>query len=119
MAGSLQAYVSATHKQVASTFAGISANRKESGNSAATTRIIGGADIYEGDFGTTTFIPHAYGLTRDMLLIDPSMVAVAIADPFKDVPLAKTGDNERYLMTIEAALHMRNERAHGVVADLT
>lgn len=112
-----QAYMGATHKQQFSAFTGIADIRATvSGKSQAT--IYGAADVYVNDFGDLTLIPHPYGLTRDFLAIDPEYWAIGTLRPMKTVPLAKTGDNERFLMTAEKTLISRNERSSAVVADL-
>lgn len=113
-----QAYMGAVHKQQFSAFTGIADIRANvSGKSQAT--IYGAADVYVNDFGDLTLIPHAYGLTRDFLAIDPEYWAVGTLRPMKTETLARTGDNERFLMTAEKTLVCRNERASAVVADLT
>jgi hypothetical protein len=112
-----QIYMGPTHKQQFSAFTGIASIRKDVGSGQAT--IVAGAEIYVGDFGELVAIPHAYGLTRDAVLVDPSMAKVAQLDGYKSTPLAKTGDSERFLMTSEACLEVCNEKAHAVVADLT
>lgn len=113
-----QAYMSGTHKQQFSAFTGIADIRAEvSGKSQAT--IYGGADVYVSDFGSITLIPHAYGLTRDCVLVDPKMAAIATLDGLKSKALASNGDNEKFLLTMEKGLVIKNEKAHGVVADLT
>lgn len=113
-----QAYMSGTHKQQFSAFTGIASIRKDVGGDKQAT-IIGAADVYVSDFGNLTLIPHAYGLTRDCLLIDPEMVAVATLDGVKTAALAKSGDSEKFIMTMEKALVMKNEKACAVVRDLT
>lgn len=113
-----QAYMSGTHKQQFSAFTGIADIRANvSGTSQAT--IYGAADVYVSDFGSITLIPHPYGLTSDCLFIDPKMWAVATLRGVQSKMLAKTGDNERFLITAEKTLVSRNEKASGVVADLT
>jgi hypothetical protein len=113
-----QAYMGGTHKQAFSAFTGIADIRSEvSGKSLAT--IYGAADMYVSDFGSITLIPHPYGLTRDALFVDPKMVAVATLRPVNSKALASSGDNEKFLLTTEKTLVVRNERGLGVVADLT
>lgn len=113
-----QAYMSGTHKQQFSAFTGIADIRTSvSGTSQAT--IYGAADVYVSDFGSITLIPVPYGLTRDCLLIDPKMWSVATLRGVQSKPLAKSGDNERFLMTAEKTLTSKNEKASAVIADLT
>jgi hypothetical protein len=112
-----QIYMGPAHKQQFSAFTGIASIRKDVDKGQAT--IVAGAEIYVSDFGELVAIPHPYGLTRDAPLVDPSMVAVAMLDGYKTMTLAKTGDNERFMLTAEACLEVRNEKGHAVAADLT
>lgn len=113
-----QAYMSGTHKQIASAFTGIADIRATvSGSSQAT--IYGAADTYVSDFGPITFIPHAYGLSRDVLLIDPSGWAVGTYSGVQTVKLAKNGDNERWMTVAEKMLICKNEKQGAVIRDLT
>ncbi len=110
-------FLSATHKQQFSGFPGIADIRIAAKESSQAT-IIGGADVYVGDFGKLTAVPTPY-LSRDVLLIDPKLWAVATLRPITSTMLAKTGDNERFLIRGEKTLVSRNEKGNGVVADLT
>lgn len=113
-----QIYMSGTHKQQFSAFTGIADIRGTvSGTSQAT--IYGAADVYVGDFGTLTAVPHPYGLSRAAVLVDPKMAAIATLDGLKSKELASSGDNKKFLLTMEKGLVVRNEKGHGVIADLT
>jgi len=113
-----QAYMGGTHKQQFSAFTGIADIRADvSGKGQAV--IYGAADVYVSDFGAITLIPHPYGLTRDCLFIDPSMVAVGTLRPVESKVLASAGDNEKFLLVTEKTLVVRNQKGLGVVADLT
>jgi hypothetical protein len=104
-------------KQKASAFAGIAAQRYMAPGDQPTT-IIGAADVYMGDFGTLSIVPDRFMRTRDALLLDPEYAALAYLRPFATNDLAKTGDSEKTQLLAEFTLEMRNEAAHGIVADL-
>jgi hypothetical protein len=105
-------------KQTASGFAGIAQLRfNAQGNKPAT--IIGAADIYVSDFGNVEIVPNRFMRSRDALVIDPRYVGVAYLRPFKTEPLAKTGDAEKRLLVVEWGLKVHNEKAHGIIADLS
>ena len=104
-------------KQKVSAFAGIAAQRYQAPSDQPTT-IIGAADVYMGDFGTLSIVPDRFMRTRDALLIDPEYAALAYLRPFATTDLAKTGDSEVTQLIVEYTLEMRNEAAHGIVADL-
>jgi len=107
-------------KQVFSTFAGIAVNRVDNSPSSTGVSIIGAADVYQGDFGRLTAIPHPYGMrNRTVLGIDPRRARKAILRGMRNWELAKTGDTEKRQMLEEYTLQCDNELAHFVVADLT
>lgn len=110
-------FMGGTDKQAFSAFTGIADIRVDAKPGKQAT-IIGAADVYTGDFSNITLMPHQYGLTRDMLFIDPDMWAVATLDGISTVPLSKTGDSDRFIMTMEKTVVCRNEKANAVVADL-
>jgi uncharacterized protein DUF5309 len=112
-----QLYMGPSDKQVFSTFTGIADIRADaSGGKMAT--IYGAAEVYVSDFGSLTAIPHAYGLTRDVLGLNPKMAAVSTLDGLKSAALAKTGDSEKFLLTMEKGLVIKNEKAHFAIRDL-
>jgi hypothetical protein len=113
-----QAYMSASHKQIASSFTGIADIRSEvKGTNQAV--ITAAADVYVSDFGEITMIPVQYGLTRAMVLIDPDMLAVGTLRPMKTTMLGKSGDNTKFQVVAEKTLVCRNQRGNAIIADLT
>ena len=107
-------------KQTFSGFGGISPTQVNTTvDSKAMTSIICAADVYVGDFGTLTAVPHPYGMTaRDVIGVDPNMVAKSVLRPMASMELAKTGDAEKRLINEEYTLEVKNEAAHFVVADV-
>lgn len=112
-----QAYMGPTHKQTFSTFTGIASIRSDAPGKKMAT-IIGGADVYVSDFGNLTLIPHPYGITDFCLLLDPEMAAVGTLDGMKTVSLAKSGDSDKFMMTAEKCLVVKNQKAHAVIRAL-
>ncbi len=51
-------------------------------------------------------------------VVVPEYAAVAYLRPFATNDLARTGDSEKTQLIAEFTLEMRNEAAHGIVADL-
>lgn len=110
-------FMGGVDKQAFSGFTGIADIRVDAKAGKQAT-IIGGADVYTGDFSNITLVPHPYALTRDMLFIDPDMWAVGTLDGISTVPLAKTGDSDRFMMTMEKTVICRNQASSLVIADL-
>ena len=114
--------VSPAHKQTVSAFAGIAAQRYMAPSNEPTT-IIGAADVYLGDYGTLAVTPNRFlnstnSGNETAFLVDPDMAAVAYLRPFQTNELAKTGDSEMTQLLAELTLEVKNEAAHGIVADL-
>lgn len=115
--------VNPTHKQTVSAFAGIAAQRYMAPSNEPTT-IIGAADVYMSDFGTISVVPNRFMNSTNSgnetaFLVDPDMAAVAYLRPFQTIELAKTGDSEKTQLLAELTLEVKNEAAHGIVADLS
>ena len=109
--------VGAAGKQKVSTFAGIAAQRYMAPGNTPTT-IIGAADVYMSDFGTMSVVPNRFMRVRDALVLDPEYAALAYLRPFQTNDLAKTGDSENTQLLAEVTLEVKNEAAHGIIADL-
>jgi len=110
--------VGAAGKQKASSFTGISAYRYNVNGSAAPAAIVGAADIYVSDFGNMSVVPNRFMRTRDALILDPEYAALAYLRPFQTNELAKAGDSDKTQVLVEVTLEVKNEAAHGIVADL-
>lgn len=115
-----QLYMAGVQKQVFSSFAGIAVNRVDNAPTTGQLTIVGAADVYLGDFGRLTAIPHPYGMrSRTVLGVDPSYARMADLRPMRNWDLSKTGDNQKRQLLHEYTLQVDNEAAHFVVADLT
>lgn len=109
--------VSGGVKQQASGFAGIATQyRENSGTKQAT--ILAAASVYVSDFGEIKIVPSRFSRSASALLVDPEYWAVGYLRPFKTEKMAKTGDADKALMTVEYTLISKNEAASGVIADL-
>jgi len=107
-------------KQKISGFQGNSAYRVNTDNSVGNVTVVAGADLYQSDFGVLQLVPNRFmrSSDREVLIVDPEFCALAYLRPFQTKDLAITGDSERSQIIAELTLEMRNEAAHGIVADL-
>lgn len=108
-------------KKVATNFDGIAGTVM---HEAKDRTIVGTADVYASQFGDIKIVPNRYirktsTVDREVYVIRPSFLALAVLRPVKRQELAKTGDAFRYMITTEACLQVDNEAAHGVCADLS
>lgn len=105
------------HKQLASAFTGIATQYQQAQGKVAT--IVAAADRYVSDYGTLTLVPDRYNSTRDVEVLDMSMLGLLWLRKFKRVELARTGDARKFHIIGEVTMKVNNEAAHGVVADLS
>jgi len=110
--------VGASNKQTVSAFAGIAAQRYMAPNDAPST-IIGAADVYVSDFGSIQVVPNRFQRNRTAFVLDPEYAEVGYLRDFEIQELAKTGDAEDRQIIVEFGLQVSNEKAHGVIADLS
>jgi hypothetical protein len=115
--------VNPAHKQLVSSFAGIAAQRFMAPSNTPTT-IVAAADVYLSDFGTVSVVPNRFMTSTNScddvaFIVDPDMAAIAYLRPFQTNELAVTGDNESTQLLAEFTLEVRNQAAHGILADLT
>ncbi len=111
------ALMGSAHKQIFSSFTGIADIRRDAGGSGQAT-IVGAADTYIGDFGQITTVPVQFGLSHDVLIIDPAYWELAYLTPLKTEALAKSGDADRKQLIAEATLKALNEKGSALIADL-
>ena len=76
-------------------------------------------DVYVSDFGRQKVIPNRFSRARDAWVLQSDMWAVAYLRNMTTKDLARTGDTERKQLICEYTLEARNEKASGLVADLT
>lgn len=113
--------VTPSHKQVFSGFAGIAVNRYQVQKGKQGV-IVGGADVYVGDFGELTIVPNYVQATANAnvaLILNTEHYGVAFLQGFKTEPLAKTGHTDKEMVSAEVCAVVTSEKALGKVADLT
>ena len=81
--------------------------------------LIATIDLYVGDFHHIQVIANRFQRSRDALILQKDMWAVAYLRPVGIENLSKTGDSERRLLIVEFTLESRNEAASGAVWDVT
>ena len=77
--------------------------------------VAGAADIYVSSYGNHTVKLNRYMRDVAVFCIDPEYISVAYLDGIKKTPMAKTGDSERHLLTVEYCLVANSLDAHATV----
>lgn len=112
-------YMSPNHKGVFSAFTGIALNRFEiPGGKQA--HIIGGADVYQSDFGGLEVVPHyIMAGSTNIFGLDPDYLDVVYLRSFQSWSLGKTGDSVKQQVLVDATLRATSESVHVKFADLS
>lgn len=105
----------AFNKQAFSTFTGRATPMEDTKGKS----IVAAVDTYVSDFGKLKVVANRFQRTRDVLILQMDMWALAYLRPIGSKPLAVTGDSVRHQILGEYALVSRNEKASGGVYDLT
>lgn len=107
-------YLSAANQTIAAGFEGNAPRRHTDTGDGTINNFI---DIYVTSWGRVEFIPSREVRSRDVLILQDDMWAIAEQRAMSSTKLAKTGDSEKYQMVMEATLESRNEAASGGVFD--
>lgn len=108
-------YLGSFNKQAASGFTGGNTSFQK----AESAKLTAYYDVYEYDFGRVDIIPSRHVRSRDAIVANTKMWALAELRSMKQERLAKTGDSEKFQIICESTLVCRNEKASGGVFDLT
>tara|TARA_E500000318_G_scaffold31646_2_gene31412 strand:- start:2971 stop:3921 length:951 start_codon:yes stop_codon:yes gene_type:complete len=74
--------------------------------------------IYSGDFGELQVVPSNRSREQAVHLLDPEYAAVAYLRDFETIDISTIGDAETKMIVCEYGLEVKNEAAHGIVADV-
>jgi hypothetical protein len=111
--------VGAVNKQLISTSFVGRATTTVNADKMSPTFVQGAADVYVSDFGNLRIVACRNIRARDLFVLDPSKLRLVYLRPYARKKLAKTGDAEKMYMVAEWGLQCDNEKAHGLVADLS
>lgn len=103
--------MSKKNKNLFNAFTGIATKYNEvKGTSQAV--VSGAADVYVSSYGNHAVKLNRYQRDQAVFCIDPEYISVAYLDGIKKTPMAKTGDSERFLLTVEYCLVSNSQDAH-------
>ena len=106
--------MSKKNKNLFNAFAGIATKYNEV-KGASQAIVSGAADMYVSSYGNHTVKLNRYMRDTAVFCIDPEYISVAYLDGIKKEKMAKTGDSERYLLTVEYCLVCDSQDAHATV----
>jgi hypothetical protein len=103
------------NKRKASGFDGNASRFKK----AEDKRLVAAIEVYESDFGQLQIVPSRQTVARQAYVLDTDHIEVGWLQKMRNVALAKTGHADRRMISCEWGVIVGNEKAHGLVADLT
>lgn len=106
--------MSKKNKNFFNSFAGVATkyNEVKGSNQAVVTAA---ADVFVSSYGNHSVKLNRWMRDEAVFCIDPGYVSVAYLDGIKKEKLAKTGDSENWLLTVEYCLVADNPDAHATV----
>jgi len=107
--------VGSFNKQAASAFSGNATRTTDSSDQALKTAV----HLYVSDFGELQIKYNRFSRSRSALVLDMSQWSLDTLRDFTTWDLAKTGDTDRKQLLCEYTLKAGNEKASGIIADLT
>lgn len=107
--------VGSFNKQAFSAFSGNATRTTDATTQALDTAV----HVYVSDFGNLKVVYNRFQRARSALILDMNMWKFATLRDFQSTDLAKTGDTDRKQLLVEYTLEANQEKASGIVADLT
>ena len=107
--------MTASHKQLASAFAGVATKYKDASDKVS----IGTTDIYVSDFGEVAFVPDRFQNANRVDILQMDMWSVDFLRPFQSSDLSKTGDSNKKMILAEWTLKSSAPNASYGIFNLT
>jgi hypothetical protein len=85
---------------------------------AAQRKVVNAVDLYISPFGELKVVINRQLKSTEALILDPSMWKLMKLRGWKMTPLAKTGDNNQWMLVGEYGLKHRNQEATGRITNL-
>lgn len=81
--------------------------------------LINSVTMYQSPFGDLKVVIDRFIRPTDAIIYDPSMWSFVTFDPFKSVPLAKTGDSDQTMIVGEVSCKNRNYKSSALITNLS
>lgn len=76
-------------------------------------------EVYIGPFGRVKAVNARHMRAREVILLNKEFASLGVLRPMRDTELAKRGDAREFMVNTEWTLIVKNEKAHGIIRDLT
>lgn len=99
-------------------FSGFTGNAQKNVD-VGTKKLIATVDVYVSDFGDLRVVANRFAVATNALILDTEMIKIAWLQTMRNEALAKNGHSTRRMVSCEWGVKVGNQKAIGVVADLT
>jgi len=82
---------------------------------ASSKKVTQTVDVYETDWGTYKIVANRWIAAKTLFMFDPAMHSINYLRPFRQYPLAKTGDSEKRQLIAEYTLRVNNEKSGALI----
>jgi|TARA_R110000751_G_scaffold306059_1_gene423537 hypothetical protein len=82
-------------------------------------RLTASISVYISDYGEHRIVASRFSRDQTVLCMDTMYWSMNFLRPFREIPLAKSGDSDQHMMNVEYTLCAYNSRSSGAVCDLT
>jgi len=76
-------------------------------------------EVYIGPFGRVKAVNARHMRSREVILLNKDYASLGVLRPMRDKELAPRGDAREFMVNTEWTLLVKNEKAHGIIADLS
>lgn len=76
-------------------------------------------EVYIGPFGRVKAVNARHMRTREVILLNKDYASLGVLRPMRDTELAKRGDAREFMVNTEWTCIVKNEKALGIIADLS
>jgi len=104
-----------TNPNHATTIAGFATASGRQRDFATGTELVNFVDLMVTPFGQVSVVLNRFQSADDVLLVDPEYLEVGTLRPFTTTRMAKTGDSEEVMLTVELTNAVKHDSAHGLV----
>lgn len=88
------------------------------GSAPSTLTAVSSIDFYQTDFGLVSLMWNRYMNTRTVLLLNMKKWEIKYLIPYRVLPIARTGESIKRLLTVQYGLCCKHEKSNGLFADI-
>ena len=81
--------------------------------------VVGAVDYFVTDFGVLSIVPNLFMREQDVFILNPDYIDIVYLDGFRVSEISTIGDAERYMLTVDWGLAVREEASCAGIFDVS